>query len=90
MIDDNTTIRLIAEIQKKAREYCKALGALIEPGKIDRLRRIDDDQACRMLALLQSTQEATGELVDKIRAMYIDTDSIDARTTRLPRLKSEG
>ena len=58
----------ISNLQRKARDYCDAIDALLE---LD--IQPSDDQVRRLLATLQDAETTARELTDRLRALCVDS-----------------
>ncbi len=77
---------LLTNLQRKARAYCDAVDAMLEMGA-----DLDDAQVRSVLAILQSAETTTRELIDKMRQLCIDSGWLERisetkRTDKMRRL----
>lgn len=75
----------ITNLQRKAREYCQAIDALLELDV-----QLDEGQIRRLLATLQSAESTTRELIDRLREVCVDSGWLErmSETKRTePRMK---
>lgn len=80
---------MLTNLQRASREYCQALSAILE---LD--FAVSDEQARRTLALLQSTGHETDALIEKFRALMIDSGWLERvsdskRTDKRERISPE-